>query len=273
MAANEFDRERKRRAADGPADARPGTPRVQSPPAEPVVMGRRPAGPTRRRNPLTWILPLLLLIALIPLLRRDRGPNDDQAAVAGDTLGATAAVAAGDIANAGAVARFASWAGQDAGGTASASSASHPYTAEGIRYLADALQEVATRRGGTPAAGTPGAAATTAGSGNASFDARIQRIRDRASQIEQTPPNGNTAEHANAAFGDAARLIGELRGARSMGTRASGDLTNAAQAVQSGRTLQQQGPQVRTFFQRAATALQGLSGETATGTGADTSRR
>ncbi|HVE77460.1 MAG TPA: hypothetical protein VNA89_01285 [Gemmatimonadaceae bacterium] len=264
MASNEFDRERerKRRAADAPADAR----RVQTPPAEPVVVGRRPAVATRRRSPVTWLLPLLLLLALIPLFRRNRNASDDQTATRGDTMTSTLATSAGDVANAGAVARFASWANQASGAQATESEANHPYTAEGIRYLADALQEVATRPGASAAAGPAGATGGARGAANTGYTDRIQRIRDRAAQIEQASPNDNHAEHANAAFTDAARLIGELRGGQAAGTRGSGDLMNAARAVRPGQGLSPQGTQVRTFFQRSATALQGLSAGTGAGT-------
>jgi hypothetical protein len=213
-----------------PSEARARTRDRDRAAGEPIP--KRPAE-RRRRFPL-WLLLIPLLVMPLLLMRPDR---DDDAPVVGAAQGAeavaaaqpdpslTTSAAAGELATADSVRRFAEWANRGGNQALPAESEeNHPYTREGIRLLADALGEV----GATPD--------------------RVRAIRARADQLQRAPDDDRHAEYARAAFVDASRLIGELRG--------GGDaLLQAANAIEPDRALSPQGPEVRAYFRRAAVAL------------------
>lgn len=209
------------------------------------------AGPRRRRGLPFWLTTLALVLvagwALARLTGRDGGAV--AASYPGTPAGAGVATASGgevaggggigasSAAAGGAVAQFASWANEGGNQALPAESeANHPYTSQGIRLLADALAQAST------AAGTDHAA-------------RVETIRARATQLQTAEDDDRHAQYAHAAFVDAARLIGELQGARGAG---GADLTTAAGAIDPEQPLSPQGTQVRAFFRQAASALQGL---------------
>ncbi len=156
------------------------------------------------------------------------------AGVGGRTDGVGVSTGRPDGAGANAVEQFVTWAGQ--GGNQALPQepeGSHPYTAQGLRLLADAL----------------GAASAGRGSEHA---AAVARVRRQADLLQASPDDDQHAEYAHAAFMDAARVIGDLRGGE-----ARAELTAAASRVQPGRALSPQGEQVRAYFRLAAAALQG----------------
>jgi hypothetical protein len=224
------------------------------PPAEPYrTVPATPVG-TRRRSPMRWLLPLLLLLAVgFALTRFGRNaepevavgdPTQTTVGAAGgevvggattggtDGLGASSGLAAGS--GAGAVQQFVTWANQ--GGNQALpqeSEENHPYTSQGIRLLADALGAASTGQGGDHAA-------------------TVSRIRSQADQLQRSSDNDEHAEYAHAAFMDAARLIGQQHGGE-----ARAELTAAASRIAPDRPLSPQGEQVRAFFRTAARIMQG----------------
>ncbi|GLC25804.1 hypothetical protein [Roseisolibacter agri] len=156
------------------------------------------------------------------------------AGVGGRTDGVAVSAAHPDSVGAGAVRQLVTWANQ--GGNQALpqeSEANHPYTAQGLRLLADALGAASSGRGGEHAAA-------------------VARVRRQADLLQASPDDDQHAEYAHAAFMDAARVIGDLRGGE-----ARAELTAAASRVQAGRALSPQGEQVRAYFRLAAAALQG----------------
>jgi hypothetical protein len=189
---------------------------------------------------MRWLLPLLLLLAVgFGLTRLGRDPDPAEVALdpqpsmgvaGGEVVGDAASGAAG----AGAVQQFVTWA-QQGGNQAlpQESEANHPYTARGIRLLADALGASTAGQGGDQAAA-------------------VSRIREQAGQLERSSDDDRHAEYAHAAFMDAARVIGALHGGE-----AQAELTAAASRVMPDRALSPQDEQVRAFFRQAASVMQG----------------
>jgi hypothetical protein len=210
----------------------------------------------RRRSPARWLIPLLLVLALVPLLARlgDRGERRD---VAGRDDPAAMSVAAGEVDRgvggtgvggpgmsagiAGSIERFIEWA--EKGGNEALpveSEENHPYTSQGIRLLADALTE-ATRVGTVQNAAE-----------------RVREIRAQADRLQRSSGRDEHAEHAHAAFTGAARLIAELRAGGDAAASNGSQLMAAARAIEPGEPLSPQGEQVRQFFRKAAAAMEGL---------------
>jgi hypothetical protein len=223
------------------------------PPAEPYRTVPVTPVATRRRSPMRLLLPLLLLLAVgFALTRFGRDARPEMATtdpmqttigaaggevVGGTTTGGTDGVGASSGlaggAGAGAVQQFVTWANQ--GGNQALpqeSEENHPYTAQGIRLLADALGAATNGRGGENAAA-------------------VARIRSQADQLQRSSDDDRHAEYAHAAFMDASRLLGQLHGGEAQAT-----LTAAASRVMPDRPLSPQGEQVRAFFRQAATVMQ-----------------
>jgi hypothetical protein len=197
-------------------------------------------------SPLRWLIPLLLLLVIGVALTRNRraepevatvDPSSTQTTASGGEV-AGAAVAAPTVADPKAIPAFVTWANQGGNRALPAESeGEHPYTAEGLRLMADAL--------------------TAASVGKGNYGARIASIRSQAEQLQAAPNDDRHAEFAHKAFVDAANLVAELRGAH----EGNATLSAAAEQVRPGQPLSPQGTEVRAFFREAAKALQGMQAE------------
>ncbi len=140
----------------------------------------------------------------------------------------------------------------------------HEYTADGLRQLAAALNEV---------------------SANATSDVavqpRIDEIRERADAMQNNPTATEHSLQAREAFSLAANLIGQLHGTTDNASRGNtgnpaysgttgsnaavgdqGALQQAAMAIQPSRALLDQRQQVEQFFSHAADALRTMTNQT-----------
>ena len=225
----------------------------------------------RRKRPLwVWLLPLLLLLALVPLLRRDRGDDRTATQVADTTAaagsldtgltapggaGTTSAVGAG--AN-GAIGQFTSFVRQNSAATDEAGQ--HEYTAGGITRLADALQALLGTAGTTGAAGSTGSAGATGGTATndaQSMQAALDNMRRQAQLLQSTDKKEDShSEMARSAFESAAGVMSTL--ARTRRAAEPTQVSEAARALSTRGALLDQKDKIQAFFDRAATALEGM---------------
>jgi hypothetical protein len=243
MAMNDpYDNDRDR-VGNVPPNTRPADIPVERRGAAPVVTE------TRRGSPLKWLIPLLLLLVIGFALTRNRraepevaavDPSSTQSATATGEVAAApvAGAAAGATAGAGAVQQFVTWANQGGNDALPQESEdNHPYTSQGLRLMADALGAASAGRGGD-------------------YTQRVQNIRAQAERLQTSSDNDQHAQYAHAAFRDAAKLIGDLRGSP------ANDLTQSANVIQPALPLSPQGNEVRAFFRQAASAMQQLPAAT-----------
>ena len=242
MAMNDSHGNDRDRLGNVPPQTRPADIPVERKGAAPVVTE------TRRGSPLKWLIPLLLLLVIGFALTRNRraepevaavDPSSTQSAtatgeVAAPAAGAAVTGAAAGAAGAGAVQQFVTWANQGGNDALPQESEdNHPYTSQGLRLMADALDAASAGRGGD-------------------YTQRVQNIRAQAERLQTSSDNDQHAEYAHAAFRDAAVLMGELRGSP------ANELTQSANLIQPALPLSPQGNEVRAFFRQAASALQQL---------------
>jgi hypothetical protein len=239
MATNDpYDRDR-----DALGEPVQGT-RPADSPVESVGRRAAPAAPKvavrHGGSPLRWIIPLLLLLVIGFALTRNRRAEPEVATVDPTSTqtasgGEVAAPAAPTVADPKAIPSFVTWANK--GGNAAVpaeAEGDHPYTAEGLGLLADAL--------------------TAASVGKGNYMTRIADIRSQAEQLKASSGQDRHSEYAHKAFVDASNLIAELRGAH----EGNAALSAAAEKVQPSKPLGPQGTEVRAFFREAAKALNGM---------------
>ncbi len=130
---------------------------------------------------------------------------------------------------------------------------SHDYTADGLRQLAAALNEV----GGADSVG------------GVALQPRIDEIRERADAMQRSSSSTEHALQTREAFTLAASLIAQMRGSEGAGgTTGTSDawaqgnresLLQAAMAIEPSRALLDQTERIEQFFARAGDALRQLS--------------
>ncbi len=195
-----------------------------------------------------WILAAVIVFALLFWFLRGRGETPgmaragmtDSARVAdGQRTGMTDPVvmgAASGTLSETAVVDFVRFADGRASRTAGVA---HEYTADGLRQLAAALNEIVGRDSVSGVALEP----------------RINEIRDRANVMQQDPNATDHAQQAREAFSVAASLMAQMN-TMTVTTNDSGRmLRDAAMAIQPSVPLLQQTERVEEFFTQAAKAL------------------
>lgn len=118
----------------------------------------------------------------------------------------------------------------------------HDYTSEGITRLASAIEE----------------RIQDANVQDEAIDARLEQMRQQASDLQAEPTAGRHAAMAQEAFVTGADLIATLN------QGAAGEVRQAAEAIQPERPLLEQTAQVKQYFERAGKALS-TSGTAPTG--------
>lgn len=111
----------------------------------------------------------------------------------------------------------------------------HEYTAEGIRKLGAALQDLVERRPGVES------------------QQRLDRFRESAQKIQQDPTSAGHADRVREVFTTAADVVASVEAG------AGDTLRQAATAIDGSTPLLEQREQVRTFFRQSAEAIQRLA--------------
>ena len=179
-----------------------------------------------------WLLALAAVIAVVLIwvaVRDDAQPEQDAAAVA-EAPGAPRAATTGP--GGGAVGEYLAFAGVEAGSDPPEMGRDHEYTAEGIRRLGAALNELVDRNG------------------NAESRSRFERFREAASRIQQDPTSAQHANLVREAFTRAADVIGSLEN-----TTSAGRLQSIAESISPDQPLLEQREKVQTFFRESAEAI------------------
>jgi hypothetical protein len=196
----------------------------------------------KERNVWPWIVVGLIVLALIiwwvairPAPRTEAvvGPPDTAAVVTPPGPATTNAVA--DFV------RF-----SDEGRAAGEVGITHDYTADGIRRLAAALEEVARQQ--------PTREAEVA--------ARIPLLRNHADSLQADPESQRHANHVRTAFMTGADILEALRRGDPGAEGAVRSARQAAESIRGTTPLLQQRRQVRTYFERAADALRAVGPRT-----------
>jgi hypothetical protein len=197
----------------------------------------------RKQSPWPYVIGLLLLLLVGWFVVEQF--DDDDAVVVAPEAGAIAdpapAVAATPAAT-GAVAEFIRYA--DSTRAAQAMGPGHDFTAEGIRKLAAAIDDVA--RSDTVA--------------NAALAPQLADLRQRADSIQANPNATDHALHTREAFLIAASLIQNMQERRAPDRAADANAVwAAARQVDAKRPLLEQSADVERFFERSAAALRGMT--------------
>ncbi len=202
-----------------------------------------------------WVLAALIILALLLWFLLGRGDNRDATAASmtdstmvGSAPATDADRSATGNATGNAVAGYLQYVDNRG---ARAASPSHEHTADGLRQLAAALDELTTGDQ----------------DGGVSVQPRIDEIRERADAMQRNPTSTEHALQAREAFAIAASLIGQMRNNASAGTaNASGGdqnaLQEAAMAIAPSRPLLDQMEQIEQFFGRAGDAVRNMNGST-----------
>jgi hypothetical protein len=191
----------------------------------------------KERNVWPWVLAGLVLLALLWFLFT-RGDDAAERQAGADTAAVDTAVAA----TTGAVNSFVSYVEERRARTDA--DLSHEYTADGLRRLAAALGDVATRD-------------TAAGQ---AIQPRLDSLRQRADDLERNAGSTNHARYAREAFVAAAGVMSAIQQQRypNLSSQVSA-VRQAAESVQPGTLLLEQKTQVQQFFDRAADAMRGMT--------------
>ena len=198
----------------------------------------------RGRPGWVWIVGALLLLAAVAWWVFARGSDGRGAATAaGTTPAADPGVGAGE---ASAVARFLAFA--DSGGAQASAGPDHGYTADGVRRLAGAIAELATRDSiGRDSIG--GAATTT----------QVDALRTLADRLQADAQSLAHADIFRAAATSSAELLGDLQGRRFPTLAADvGPVRDAAAAIAKDRPLLEQKARIDAFFASAARAVRAM---------------
>ncbi len=120
----------------------------------------------------------------------------------------------------------------------------HDYTADGLRHLAAAIDEVAS-------ADTVGGIALAP---------RIEEIRERADAMQRDPTSTQHALQTREAFTIVSSMIAQMRPAGTdRAVNNLDELQNAAMAIDPSQALTDQGNRIEDFFAQAADALRDMS--------------
>lgn len=200
----------------------------------------------QERSIWPWIIGLLVLALLAWWLLRMRGDGNDHM-VADTSMGAVADTIPGAGADTrammpAAVNEFLRFA--EGPRAAQAADTTHSYTAEGIRRLAAALDELAVR--------------DTVG--RVSLNVRIAALRERADALQRDWSSTKHAGHTRVAFDSAAALIESMQQQRfpNLGSEAA-SVRQAATNVKPDGMLLEQTAEVKQFFDRAASAVRAMA--------------
>lgn len=122
----------------------------------------------------------------------------------------------------------------------------HEYTADGLRQLAAAMNEVA----GDDSVG------------GVALRPRIEAIRERADNMQRNPNSLEHALQAREAFIMASSLMLQMNSNRGNAAGNLNALQDASTAIEASRPLLDQADQIEQFFEQAGKALQNMSGAT-----------
>ena len=199
-----------------------------------------------------WIAAVLVLFALGAWWATRSDMSGDSLVAGADSIAegaaATVSEAAGALTDDSAgrarlpanVQRYLEWADERRADTTM--NADHRYTANGIRQLAAALQDLAT----------PGR--------NAQVTDELGRLRNRADTLEQNPSSAAHAGQVRAMFRSLGGLMAAMQQERfadlAEDVRA---VTSAAESVRADRQLLEQRREVKAFFDRSATAVRRMA--------------
>ena len=205
----------------------------------------------KERSVWPWILGLLALALLVWFLLAQRGEREDafvtDTAVTGTGLGFGAGAGAGATAG-GAVGSFVAYV--DERRAREAAGLDHQYTAEGLRRLADALEDLTRRHQ----------------AGGTEIHPRIDGIRQRADSLQRDPQSREHARLTREGFVAAAEVMRDLQQQRFPNVADQVEqVRRAAMNVRADQELLQQNAQVQQFFDRASDAVQQMSGTGAAG--------
>ena len=199
-----------------------------------------------------WIVAVLLLLALGAWwASRSDLPGDSIAGAAdslmegaANTVSEAAGAVTGDSAGTARlpanVQSYLRW--TDERRTDTAMSLDHRYTANGIRQLAAALQDIATTGQG------------------ARVSDELRTLRSRADTLEQNPTSTAHAGQVRAIFRSLGGLMAAMQQERfpALGEEATA-VTRAAEAVRADRQLLQQRSEVKEFFDRSANVVRRMA--------------
>lgn len=202
----------------------------------------------KQRSMWPWVLLALAAALILWWFLSQRNESRTASQVSGGIVApaastdTTAAMEAG--ARSAAVTEFVLHAERNANGTMGTD---HRYTAEGLRKLAAALEEI-----------NAGATATAAGGGELSSQLAI--LRQQADSLERAPQSTEHARLAREGMTTGARALQMVQQQRAPNAADHVSRANqSAQAVQPGPKLLEQRQPVKEFFDHAAAAVRAIA--------------
>lgn len=179
-----------------------------------------------------WVVALAAIILVVWIWAAGTGPDEEYP----EQTAAERAVAPGAAGTSGtaggAISTYAEFADRDPGDRLEMGR-EHEYTAEGIRRLAAALEDLVAQKPQSDAR------------------ERLERFREIANRIEKDPTSGAHAELVREAFTSATDVI------QSVGGAGAGDnLRSTAESLTPDQPLLEQRDKVRRFFSESADAIE-----------------
>ncbi len=196
-----------------------------------------------------WLIAALLVVALLAWFFWGREDDRDLTAADGSTDAVVAietneemtGFASETIAGT-AVAEFLQFGDGSASGTMSVD---HNYTADGLRQLAAALDEIAGDKS----------------VGGVALQPRIQEIRDRANALQNTASSNEHALQTREAFVLASTVLMRMDSDKGGADSDLSGLQNTAMEIKPTVPLLEQGDAVKNFFAQAKQAVRGMTNE------------
>ena len=195
----------------------------------------------KERSVWPWILGLLALALVVWLLLAQRGGRED-AFVTDTAIGDTDPGITPGAARTGAVGSFIAYV--DERRARAEAGLDHEYTAEGLRRLADALEEIARQHQ----------------LGAAQVEQRVNTLRERADALQRNPESREHARLAREAFVAVVDVMRDLQQQRFPDAANQVEQVRlAATSVTADRELLQQKEEVQRFFDRAGEVVQHMA--------------